>query len=527
MLNETRPGKLESPGPEYYDTLNETFRQEGKTRFVKRVIDRVSRAVASAGIFASSIVSPIDSPRQVNAGENLLQQAGLITLHGTGSVDNLTILLVAQNGADEAMLREVKDDLFSTEQMNRFSNRIDVLGMLNAQNLCNPMAKLEDLCDWRGENNGVRNLINGVVRDGVTPHETIFVINDEQGRTGYTPILSSHISKPDIYSPSAILRSKNDSRGIGRELSAYVVLHEYHHQSLGLGHEGNDVMTGDGKLLNPAHYQFLQDFMKLAPRNYLTPENRLEITGVTALTAQSYQVREMSAVGMFYASIGTTQLSSEVIPYNDDGAGVSDYAFGSLGVHAWGETGRKIPASPQWYGLLPDMTYTWRIRASGLAEPIVDVRGNVIKDDPRWQRTEIWPGIFIPTPDVVKTFRTPKRFSDGITALTPQNNMTIDSPRPFLQWYNTDQDVFYYEVRASKDCSFNDDPDTATAHVWINLIHGGVTRPLNSWQTPELEYGTQYCWGVRPRVQGDGTPVEWSPTFNFRTPTPAGTKSAN
>ena len=59
------------------------------------------------------------------------------------------------------------------------------------------------------------------------------------------------------------------------------------------------------------------------------------------------------------------------------------------------------------------------------------------------------------------------------------------------------------------------DPATATTFVWWNLIHGAVTSPLNSWQTPPLAAGTTYFWRLRPRVQGDGTPVGWGPTWRF------------
>ena len=174
------------------------------------------------------------------------------------------------------------------------------------------------------------------------------------------------------------------------------------------------------------------------------------------------------------------------------------------------------------------MTYSWRIRTSGVAEPIVDANGNVLKDDPRFKRTEIWPDRFVDNQDVVGIFRTPKRFSDGIIALSPQNGVTVDLTPFKLQWFNNkDPDVFYYEIRASKDPKFNTDPETATDAVWHNLIHGGITSPPNSWQTPELEPGAQYYWEVRPRVQGDGTPVDWSKTFEFRTSPPPATKSVS
>ena len=75
--------------------------------------------------------------------------------------------------------------------------------------------------------------------------------------------------------------------------------------------------------------------------------------------------------------------------------------------------------------------------------------------------------------------------------------------------------MFYYEIQVSTDHLFGQQgPVTA---VWHNLIHGGVTNPPNSWRTPDLLPGTPYFWRVRPRVQGDGVPVSWSPVWSFKT----------
>ena len=54
---------------------------------------------------------------------------------------------------------------------------------------------------------------------------------------------------------------------------------------------------------------------------------------------------------------------------------------------------------------------------------------------------------------------------------------------------------------------------------------------MNTWAVPAgaLETATKYYWRVRPRVQGDGTPIAWSSHFTFETsgsaatPTPAAT----
>jgi hypothetical protein len=85
-----------------------------------------------------------------------------------------------------------------------------------------------------------------------------------------------------------------------------------------------------------------------------------------------------------------------------------------------------------------------------------------------------------------------------------------------LRWKDDNSTIFYYEIQASGDSRFDINPETATSFVWWNLVHGGVTD--NSWKMPVLESGTDVYWRMRPRVQGDGTPVAWSETWKFQTP---------
>ena len=92
---------------------------------------------------------------------------------------------------------------------------------------------------------------------------------------------------------------------------------------------------------------------------------------------------------------------------------------------------------------------------------------------------------------------------------------------PVIRWSSPSPELFYYHFQLSKDRTFNTDPSTATSMVYGALIHGGVATPPNSYRVPAqfpLEPGTDYYWRVRPRIQGDGTPVEWSPTFSFSSP---------
>ena len=52
-----------------------------------------------------------------------------------------------------------------------------------------------------------------------------------------------------------------------------------------------------------------------------------------------------------------TQVHFQVIPYQRDGPGVDLILSPNQGEFT-------LPAPPDWYGLLPDMSYNWRVRAS-------------------------------------------------------------------------------------------------------------------------------------------------------------------
>ncbi|MSQ15132.1 MAG: hypothetical protein EXR50_04630 [Dehalococcoidia bacterium] len=198
---------------------------------------------------------------------------------------------------------------------------------------------------------------------------------------------------------------------------------------------------------------------------------------------------------------GTTQLHIQIIPTNNDGPGVN-LLLNPVSNFA-------VPEPPIWYGLLPDMTYTWRVRtatAPGAASE---------SDYTAWAS---------------RTFRTPKVSSGSISALSPGIGAIVSTLTPTLQWSNSRSDVFYYELQLTKDGTFDTDPATATAMVYGALIHGGASTPPNSYTVPSdfpLESGVKYYWRVRPRVQGDGAQVDWPQPSSFQilatsaaTPTP-------
>ena len=189
---------------------------------------------------------------------------------------------------------------------------------------------------------------------------------------------------------------------------------------------------------------------------------------------------------------GATQYHLQVIPFNNDGPG-ADLHLGSP------DTSFTLPPPPAWYGMLPDMTYTWKVRVS-------DAASFVALDDASWG------------PWAQRTFRTPTVSSSTISAVSPPNNSNVSTLTPTLQWSISRTDVFYYEVQVSADPNFG-----PNAFLYQELRHGGATNPSNSYSIPSsypLRANTAYYWRVRPRVQGDGQPVEWGPTNTFTTPRP-------
>lgn len=190
---------------------------------------------------------------------------------------------------------------------------------------------------------------------------------------------------------------------------------------------------------------------------------------------------------------GTTQVHLQVVPANNDGPGVN-VVLGSAA------TSFAIPAPPQWYGLLPDMTYTWRVRTSSAPAPA---------DPAQDQSWTAW---------AERKFKTPAVTSATLGPVSPTPGGTAGGA-PTLQWSNSRADVFYYEVQVSKDPAFG-----SNAFLYYELRHGGVTTPPNSYTIPNafpLEGNAMYHWRVRPRVQGDGTSVGWAGPWNFTVRAPS------
>lgn len=169
-----------------------------------------------------------------------------------------------------------------------------------------------------------------------------------------------------------------------------------------------------------------------------------------------------------------------------------------------------LSAPPVWYGMLPGTTYYWRVRAT-------DETIALPPDHPAWSGwSETW------------SFRTPHPSGTTAYAVTPYSGQLAGSLTPTLVWGDTEASNFYYEVQMSRDPNFVTDPQRATAMVYWEIRHGGVTSPRNSYTVPReypLYPGVNYYWRVRQRTGDNGSPVGWSPTWSFISPGASGIAS--
>jgi len=224
-----------------------------------------------------------------------------------------------------------------------------------------------------------------------------------------------------------------------------------------------------------------------------------------------------------------TQMQFQMIPFNNDGPAVNiirgDLQQRRYNIFTVPEpriTQKELAGADSATNLttLPDMTYTWRVRAS--TSPTAT--------DPT--RNDTW-GSWSE-----RRFRTPSVSWEKIDPIEPAQMMglygvdssdpmpQVDSLTPRLRWINIDRGwgesaTFYYEVQVSRDPNFRTEPGRAIYPVQWQLINGGATNPLNTYRVPTeypLDGNSIYYWRVRPRVQGDGRPTPWGRTWDFKTP---------
>ncbi|MEK7214616.1 MAG: hypothetical protein AAB289_03380, partial [Chloroflexota bacterium] len=191
---------------------------------------------------------------------------------------------------------------------------------------------------------------------------------------------------------------------------------------------------------------------------------------------------------------GTTQYQIQVTPFGADGPGINLIRDAETSYNVLAPNFGSIEGN---YVMLPGMTYFWRVRTTTSTRPWAGL------SEQDW------------SPWATRTFRTATASSSSISPVTS----SVSSLNPTLEWSNADRSVFYYEVQVSRDPTFRNEP--GAPFLYWELRHGAASSPPNSYSIPNafpLEGGAGYFWRVRPRIQGDGTPVAWSTTFNFTTP---------
>lgn len=265
--------------------------------------------------------------------------------------------------------------------------------------------------------------------------------------------------------------------------------------------------------------RWINESIEISPRRYNYPHLEIRSQGISSQQKlqQAVVLEKMRIPINMTIPVGVTQLRLELAPYDNDGPGIQMIYGDPFVIDTFQEIGYQITEPEMGVGnyvLLPDMTYRVRVWGS-------DAKTGLTWLAPEWETYKPWPHRVTPSPAEELVVHTPKRFSDKVTLETLSGNQITNDLTPTLKWNNQDKDVYYYEVQLSADPTFNTDPKTATEALYWNLVHGGVSKPLNSWTVPDnfpLQLGKTYAWRVRPRVQGDGTPVEWSVVSSFQTP---------
>ena len=194
---------------------------------------------------------------------------------------------------------------------------------------------------------------------------------------------------------------------------------------------------------------------------------------------------------------GATQYQIRIQPNQASGPGF-DLIIGDAGLVSQSQYTLLPPVMGVGnYVLLPGLAYSWQVRLTGSSLPLS-------ASDDAW-------GPWSPP----SLFTTPGAASTMISRVAPAVGSVETGSTATLQWQNTAPDIFYYELQASTDPNFGQ--TSAIAPVWWLLLHGGLSEPVNSWQTPTLAAGQTYYWRVRPRMQGNTGQASWSATWSFQT----------
>lgn len=480
-----------------------SYSMEGERSLVKQAVKKGARVLSGLGIAYASSFSPIDSPINASAEETQLSvhpKADML-LHGDGNRNRLNVLLLDWNGASLQMMQDVAVDMFFHPPTDQFKDWVNVYWKRTTRNLGCRQVDIEHTCNW--------DEINKETDDVGNIHAVMVVAKSNDAFTGngasFVPRLPSNHAPSVIFRPAVL--PDNVRPGFASD-----ILHEFWgHQIGGFHHEGEDVMLRKTNTFNDQHTQFLRELSKLWPHNYYTPALRF-------LLGRSLQnIDQINQLPTMELNIPAT-----------------DIPEGTKWVKLWirQEDG---PAITQIYGHLPLID---RMRLGEFKVDMPDVVNNkstvllhdqAVKvsiygtnedhptkpgqapdwDSSAWIEHKARPNLTVPSNKAEATWRTPK----STTVIGNLTEARMADSTPTLRWSSTDPTAWYFQVQMSGDIRFNPNPDTATSFVFDNFVHGGQTK--DTWTVPEtaaLKPGIYY-FRVRERIQGSGTPAQWSPAF--------------
>ncbi len=520
---------------------------------------------------AAQVVDPstkIELPEiQVPTGDfETINRGGvqLTRIYGDNDPDNrLFVQILLQGKATKELAKKIVEDFFLVDPMSKYLDRFTFWVRTD------PGIGNLDCVLW-GECNS--NLVKAKIDEthnatGIYSPETIVLINNG-GLNGRAAI--EGYSAPSIYSYAGIVTTM-EAGGSARQLTDLEIaksilnlsdLWRYNgtNQSVGIGFpncsrnpemwgfsrtqwlgcytDDNAYRSDDQTILRDRsinHFgiwesQWIDKLIKLFPGNYQYPPFKLSLYRTNPVTGKGFPQGSLDLGIKLDIPYGTKNMAVELIPSADKETGAinspgvtlqfTDTAFiNKVRQEGFILSAPKMGEGP--YITLPGMGYTWRVRVS--PDPTLP-----FTDGPGWETVQATPVLTIPNKGrgEVKDFAAP-RGSEKISFLLDgktTNNLALS-----LQWVDGNSDAFYYELQVSLDPTFEKDPAKATAAVWENLIHGGESKPLNSWKVPAglLEPRKTYYMRAKPRVQGDGISPEWSSIASFKTSADARVLAAN
>lgn len=377
--------------------------------------------------------------------------------------------------------------------------------------------------------------INKGTESGLLATESAVVIKGI-GITGWADIQSN----PNIIPPINDFMGLYWKLGHARDTAWRISLHEWMH-NLGWDHppvgseEDKASIMGHGDRLLPQDEARLTAILTSNQNNpsarYVFPKPQVYSLrdGNIQRAGSLQQIQGLKELDTGILNInpeGVKQIYIRRVPALGDGA-ILEYYFGDQTIiHALGEIGLRHPEPVRGVSgqdTFGGMSYTWEVKISPLQTSLLNSNApDKGWSDPRWNEFEIWPGkkILLPTQTLREMLPAPT--SASISNASPEIMTTLT---PTLKWNDVKTNQFYYEVQLTPcrnrypNGEFIADPREALAALAWELNHGGETNNLYQVRKEyPLESGTEYCWRVRPRVQGDGTPVAWSETYKFKTP---------